>query len=918
MANLGWQTFNGGKTETSQPNGGWSSFGGAEFKPTVQPAPSQGLLQKGVSAIQNKINSPTTQFQPNITRSPILVSLVNKSITGSPNPTVQKVQPTYQSTVPENPNIASQNTTNTMSNFLNPKIGPQATLPQQPMKVNSISDVLGTLFKGLLYGITQPTVAGEPTDLTNNGQSSAVVSKLTPQQVQTYNEQKTQRDIQGNNPDLATGLAAGAGDVATLFNPATIGLRAAGKIQNATTPEAKVSAGVEALTALLMRGAVGDKTALTSADEIINAAQKSQDPLVQRFLTNTFKAIPATLGIGAGFSLASGLQQNQNAKDVANTTVTGAIKFLPFALLGGAIHTALEPNVTLSSLEGRTITLTKDDIMAMQQGTDLSPLQKDIAANVPADVRVQAVKNGSISYTLPDKMTATITPSKLGSFLGQNEKTVGMPGSGTGTTSEVAPVQKLLNANNTTQTTTTSPKEVSLVKPTDQPLGINKSPIDITQKSPAPIDGTKCVGYACDLARKNPDLTLERAIPARNIEEATKMVQEGRLNVQQVGDNYPHIVAVDKTGNILQDPNIKVNPKERLFTQTEIINNAKKRNGVTSPLSNEAKQYYHGSSAEFDKFDTGKMTSGNLGKGIYLSDNRTAAQYYGDLSTQSANLKAGDFMSGFPEGKGKILNVNVDPNAKIKTLDKFPSKAEVEAIKKQGFDGINYPDATSYRNQEGIPVPKSRATVMFDDSKVSISPKVETPPITPKNIAEGAVEPKSEPTGTSKIAQSVNQKAIEQGLTKGYGDLAGYDKITIKDQAEKAANLLSNRDEALAVIRGEKPLPDNLRGTAAITAAEQHIKATGDTEMAQALANSPLVSETSRSAQELRLAAEREPDSITAKFQEIRKARLDAKGGEKKLASEVKAEKTKLVSLDKAENIKGSTQWAKLLDHLRC
>ncbi len=85
----------------------------------------------------------------------------------------------------------------------------------------------------------------------------------------------------------------------------------------------------------------------------------------------------------------------------------------------------------------------------------------------------------------------------------------------------------------------------------------------------------------------------------------------------------------------------------------------------------------------------------------------------------------------------------------------------------------------------------------------------------------------------------------------------------------------SNVDEARAIIRGDKPLPDRLRGISLITAMEEHLKTNPDPDIAHELANSPLVSATTRAAQELRLAAEREPDSFTAKMAELKKSLED-------------------------------------------
>jgi len=166
------------------------------------------------------------------------------------------------------------------------------------------------------------------------------------------------------------------------------------------------------------------------------------------------------------------------------------------------------------------------------------------------------------------------------------------------------------------------------------------------------------------------------------------------------------------------------------------------------------------------------------------------------------------------------------------------------------------------------------------------------------NQAQKETKPKevAQEKTPSKIAKSIQQKAIEQKLTKGFADIAGYDKITIEDQARKASELISDIEKARRVIRGEEQLPTGLRGTALITAAEEYIKQTGNKELAYELANSPLVSETSTAAQELRLAAEREPDSLAQKLTELRKAKEEAikKRTGKKVKEAVKDEVTKI------------------------
>ena len=182
-----------------------------------------------------------------------------------------------------------------------------------------------------------------------------------------------------------------------------------------------------------------------------------------------------------------------------------------------------------------------------------------------------------------------------------------------------------------------------------------------------------------------------------------------------------------------------------------------------------------------------------------------------------------------------------------------------------------------------------------------------------KEVPKVEVEPKT----PSKIAKSIETKAIEQKLTEGFEGIAGYDKIIIKKQAELASKLMQDIELAKKVIRGVEPLPEGLRGTALITAAEEYIKETGDSKLAYELANSPLVSETSAAAQELRLAAEREPDSVTKQFQELKKAREEAV--KKKTGKEVKqAVKDEVAKIKKQIKAPTMSEWANFLELIKC
>lgn len=200
------------------------------------------------------------------------------------------------------------------------------------------------------------------------------------------------------------------------------------------------------------------------------------------------------------------------------------------------------------------------------------------------------------------------------------------------------------------------------------------------------------------------------------------------------------------------------------------------------------------------------------------------------------------------------------------------------------------------------------------ESSVNSSPKAAevSKPTTQANVPGD--------TGTSKIAQDIQTKAVAKNLTDNYGELSQYSKINVADEAKKAVDFVNGDKDTLdKVISGEKPLPSNLRATAVIKAVEEHPEYGKSGEMLKSLAKSPLNTESSRSAQELRLAAERDTNSATNKINELDKTRSDA----------FKAKSGKTVakaSSDEVKQIRAAVPRAKVtketfssfVDSLRC
>lgn len=211
-----------------------------------------------------------------------------------------------------------------------------------------------------------------------------------------------------------------------------------------------------------------------------------------------------------------------------------------------------------------------------------------------------------------------------------------------------------------------------------------------------------------------------------------------------------------------------------------------------------------------------------------------------------------------------------------------------------------------------------------------------TPPVEAPVISEKPIETNATPTGkpavvlpdenvpqraTSKVAASIQEKAVARGLKNDFGEAGGYDRVTIADQAAKAVKVANDRPLLDSIINGEKPLPDGLRATALIKAVEEHPVLGKDHELINRLSQAEhLTGESSRSAQELRLAAERSPHSPTEAIRTVRKAReaaLESKTG--KTVAEVQSGELKAIRAAKATVPKPTKEtFSSFVESLRC
>jgi len=207
--------------------------------------------------------------------------------------------------------------------------------------------------------------------------------------------------------------------------------------------------------------------------------------------------------------------------------------------------------------------------------------------------------------------------------------------------------------------------------------------------------------------------------------------------------------------------------------------------------------------------------------------------------------------------------------------------------------------------------------------KPTTKPIVEATPVAPKGVSKAIPGEKGIlPPKQAGVAKSIEAKSIEKGLTdSGFGQVAEYTPITIKQQSQLMSDIMTKDIElAKRIATGKEPLPPNLKGATAIKAMEDYAMETGDGLLARDLARSPLLKETSEAGQTLRLLAEREPDSATAKIREVALERTAV--AEKKMKGlkpdKIKSEIKKGITEKVAKAKVNKYDWKNLISEIQC
>ena len=214
------------------------------------------------------------------------------------------------------------------------------------------------------------------------------------------------------------------------------------------------------------------------------------------------------------------------------------------------------------------------------------------------------------------------------------------------------------------------------------------------------------------------------------------------------------------------------------------------------------------------------------------------------------------------------------------------------------------------KKADGLPIikadaPKPKGEFTYEPIKQEVTaPKtpVKAPgapvsaPIRPVAATERAAVESVAGTKASGLARDIEAKAIENDLIQHSKGLATYEARTIKDQAEKIANIIDKTPEDIGpILRSEKMVPDGVSPSYFVQAMDRYATRTGNSEILQDLMSSRLTGEGSQHASELRMLGERDQSSAMKALKEIEVSRAPkAEKMVKQATKQVRVEKAKL------------------------
>lgn len=222
-----------------------------------------------------------------------------------------------------------------------------------------------------------------------------------------------------------------------------------------------------------------------------------------------------------------------------------------------------------------------------------------------------------------------------------------------------------------------------------------------------------------------------------------------------------------------------------------------------------------------------------------------------------------------PEDAQTIVNKAQEVAAEAKANPNSPASKPQTSGNPDVSAEPNEEPATNNQPQTTPPSPTTDAKSSPDTIP---APKEPTESTAPAETTPSTSEPPP-PNKTSGIAKSIEANAIAKGLTDKFENLAGFEGKNVKDQASKVADFITNNEAAARDAVTTQKLPDGMSPTMFLKGMEDFAMKTGDADLLQKLASSPITSESSVHAQELRFAGERDPESPVDKIKDVQSTR---------------------------------------------
>lgn len=239
------------------------------------------------------------------------------------------------------------------------------------------------------------------------------------------------------------------------------------------------------------------------------------------------------------------------------------------------------------------------------------------------------------------------------------------------------------------------------------------------------------------------------------------------------------------------------------------------------------------------------------------------------------------------------------------------------------IDGLQEDVEAAHRHAESLlPDPlnsKEKPNADTDDTSKSSKSATEVNPEVSKQTAEAGPSPTlaDEGTGeikTSGLAKSLEANAIERGLSGTFGDLPEYYSMNMKNEAAIVQKVMDDDwMRAKRIAFGREDPPEGSKAMSFLVGVEERATELGDSETLRRLGNSNLTVRASHAAQDLRILAERNPESATAAMKVVQ----DARENISTKASRAEVETIKQ-EVSKAATSSSAAAWNEFIEGIVC